>query len=293
MPELEAVIEGPQKLIEGAINPVLTPFANCQLDEVGLEKTINYSIDHGVGNLFLLGHTGEFEHLPIETKRKVIDVAAQNRRKGIVIVGTSGDNLRETVELSRYAEARGADAIVLAPGFKSLLPADEYVDFVLKNTSVPVVLYNNPEITEGKKIDLENLVRLIRNPVYNKRVVAMKDSSGDKGYLQDLIYFRDNLAPWLSVLQGSETALMQNPDAKVDGIVAGSANFNPPLIARLYGKLKGYLAGRVEYKELESEFAQLRVYAEAYARAGDILEIKRRAHDMGLIASREFAPRAG
>ena len=116
MPTLETSLEEHQRLLEGVVNPVITPFINGGIDEQGFTKVIDYSIDEGVAALFLLGHTGEFEHLSMEMKKRIIEFGVSMRRKGVkIIAGTSGDNLQETIALSKYAKEKGVDAIVLAP----------------------------------------------------------------------------------------------------------------------------------------------------------------------------------
>ena len=180
MSTLETLLEEPRRLLEGVINPVITPFINGKIDEQGLVKVIDYSVDEGVAALFLLGHTGEFEHLSMEMKKRIIELGIIMRRTGVkIIAGTSGNNLQETVELSKYAEEKGVDAIVLAPQFRTTLNPVDYIKLIAENISAPIAIYNNPGICEGRAVLIERIGELLSNEKYKKRIIGVKDSSSD------------------------------------------------------------------------------------------------------------------
>ena len=271
---------------KGVIVPVVTPFSDGELAEQDLRNVIAYLRRRGVTNEFYLGETGEFRYLSIEERKRVIDVAGELKTPEVkILVGTSDTSLKDTVQLTRYAKDKGADAAVIAPHYQVSYSALEYVRIVLEGVGLPLIIYNNPAITNGRGFAAADLASLAAT--HKDRILGIKDSSGDQNYLEDLIRVRNKLAPWLSVLQGSEEALVENPKAEVDGIFAGTANSDPRLFLSIFQRIQ-----ERDFEGLEDYFARLINYFPSYREFGVVPEIKRRLNGRGLITSPELAPRS-
>ena len=272
--------------LKGVIVPVITPFLNEKLDEVGLENVIKHLIAEGVHGIFVLGTTGEFQFMSDNDKKRVIDLAGSFNGRGVrIFAGTTGDSLQNTIELSQYAEQKDVDAVVIAPRYKSYILPAEYVIDVMKKTQGSIVLYNNPQITNSMHIDASHAALLLEDLKLRKRLIGLKDSSRNQITIATLIYVRDYIANWFSILQGSESAIIENPYSKVDGFVPGSANFDTKLFLSLYDGL--IVKGRGMRQELET----LERYALVYRNSGNPLqEIKQRVYEKSLIRSSELAP---
>jgi len=130
------------------ITPVITAFdENGNLDYAAMECIYEHLIRNGIKEILILGSIGEFFAIPPEMKKDLIKFAVRfinNRAK--VIVGTAGANLSETVALTKYAFAQGADAvIVISPYYFSFTDSsvEEYYGTVAKKLSrrlIPVQL---------------------------------------------------------------------------------------------------------------------------------------------------------
>ena len=111
-----------KKNLEGIIVPVVTPFDAAEnVDEKALRAMVNYLIESGVHGLFPAGTQGEFYALTVDEKKRVMDIVIEEAAGRIFVMPNTGAiTTREAVELSRYAEQAGADAIsVITPYFIS------------------------------------------------------------------------------------------------------------------------------------------------------------------------------
>jgi len=291
---------GLEKKLSGIVVPVITPFNNDSIDLDGVANLTYYLKNSGVHGLFYLGETGEFRFLSFTDKKLVIDYAARQAFEKKVIVGTTGRSFDETVELSEYAYKKGISSVVLATELFPDNTAAKFVpDFVnaMKKRGVDnpqFVIYDNPEITRQSMVPRNDFQNLVMGK-YGKYVEGYKDSSSDNWHLKVLTEIRDSSAPWLSVMLGSENALIQNPWTKFDGLVSGTANYDPHLLVRIFEKIKRGVA----YEELRPDFEELNAHLNSYTK-GTVPEIKRRVHNIkialredhtiNMISSHEMAP---
>jgi 4-hydroxy-tetrahydrodipicolinate synthase len=126
---------------------LVTPFArDLDVDETSLRRLIDHTIAGGVHGVIPLGTTGEFFTLSDAEKRRVIDVTIDHvggRVPVTVGVGHSGTQL--AADLARYAEERGASAILLPPPYYyNTGPAGMRLHFdgVARAVGIDVMLYD-------------------------------------------------------------------------------------------------------------------------------------------------------
>src|SRR3982751_3497432 len=166
--------------LHGIIPPVATPMqANEDLDLPRFKWFLDQLIAAGVPGVFVLGTNSEFYALDEREKQEVIATAvAHVNRRVPVYAGTGAETTREVVRLTRMAQREGADGVsVITPYFIAPTQqeiADHYRR-IAENTSLPVILYNNPGTCGGVRIEPDTVARLAEVP----NVLAMKDSSGD------------------------------------------------------------------------------------------------------------------
>src|SRR5215813_14084943 len=166
--------------IRGIIPPVATPMkANEDLDLPRLKWFLDHLINSGVHGVFVLGTNSEFYALDEKEKQAVIATAvAHVNRRVPVYAGTGAETTREAVRLTKMAEKEGVDGVSVITPYFVLPNQQEIFDHyrrIAENTSLPVVLYNNPSTCGGLKIDVETVARLAEVP----NILAAKDSSGD------------------------------------------------------------------------------------------------------------------
>ena len=218
--------------VRGIIPPVATPMlANEDLDIPRLKWFLDHLITSGVHGIFVLGTNSEFYALDEKEKQQVIATAVEHVRGRVpVYAGTGAETTREAVRLTKMAEKEGANGVsVITPYF--ILPnQQEIYDHyrrIAENTSLPVVLYNNPATCGGVKIDVETVARLAEIP----NILGVKDSSGD---LQNTIEYIKVVPERFSVLMGRDTLIYPAMIFGAKGAVPATGNIAPKLLVEIY-----------------------------------------------------------
>ena len=151
---------------------IVTPFTDDGVDFNKLEELIEFQIKGGTDALIICGTTGEASTMPDEEHKSVIKFAVEKVRKRIpVIAGTGSNDTRHAVELTKYAEEAGADAILtVTPYYNKTTQKGLYEHFkaVANSIKIPVILYNvpsrtnlniNPETVKALS-EIENIVAI-------------------------------------------------------------------------------------------------------------------------------------
>src|SRR5476651_1660082 len=218
--------------IQGIIPPVATPMqANEDLDLPRLKWFLDHLITSGVHGVFVLGTNSEFYAMDEHEKQQVIATAVEHVRGRVpVYAGTGAESTREAIRLTKMAEREGANGVsVITPYF--VLPsqqeiADHYRR-IAENTSLPVMLYNNPATCGGVKIEVETVARLAEIP----NIRGIKDSSGD---LQNTNEYIRVVPDRFSVLQGRDTLIYQALIFGARGAVPATANVATRILVDIY-----------------------------------------------------------
>ena len=219
------------KIIKGSIVPVVTPFKNGALDLDGLARLIEWQIASGSHGVSVTGTTGEPTSLTLDERKRVIRTAAEVVAKRVPFVpGTGSTNHAETLELSRYAQGIGADAIlVITPYYNR--PSQQglfmHFDAVAKSVDLPVILYNIPRRT-AVNLEIDTVARL---KDANPNIIGVKESNKDFEHINRLLHRmgRDFL-----VYSGIELLCFPILAIGGAGYVSATGNLMPKEVAGLY-----------------------------------------------------------
>ena len=243
---------------KGIIPAVITPLTNDgKFNEKAMRKLLNYLIDGGVHGLFVVGTTGEFYGLTPEEKRDIFRITMdETKGKVPVYAGTNGITTRETVMLTQLAEECKVDAVsVLTPMF--VAPTQDqlikHYRTIAENTSLPVVLYNNPPKT-SVSLAPATVAKLAEVP----NIAGIKDSSGDMTVTAEYIRLTQHMDDF-SVLMGRDTLIYGALCYGATGSIAACANVAPGLCVDIYekfiaGDLKGSLKAQFTLAPLRIAF---------------------------------------
>ncbi len=238
--------------LKGVIPPIVTPVdENENVDEAGLKKVIDYVIGGGVHGVFVLGSNGEFYAFDSENQRRAVEITV-NHVKGRVPVyaGASAITTKGCIKSAQMAEEAGADAItVLTPMFIKPNEKELYNHYeaIAKSTSLPVLLYNNPEKTTNN-ISVSLLQKLAKID----NIIGIKNTSLDFAQTVEFIRVTKDIKNF-KVLSGSDYFIYATLAYGGAGCVAGTANVAPGLVVDIYNK---YIAGDHE-GALEAQFKLL------------------------------------
>ncbi len=160
------------------LTAMATPFtAEGELDLDGAAALAAWLVDAGNDALVVAGTTGEAPTLDDDEKVELWR-AVRSAVAVPVVAGSGSNDTRHSVELSRRAEAAGADGLlVMTPYYNRPSQAGIEAHFraVAAATDLPVVLYDIPGRT-GRKIETDLLVRLA---VEVPTVAGLKDAAGN------------------------------------------------------------------------------------------------------------------
>ena len=100
-------------MLKGSIVALITPFKNNTLNEDVYRQLIDYHLKNGTNGIVPGGTTGESPTLSHDEHRKIIKISVKECNGKIpVIAGTGSNSTSEAVELSKYAEKAGSDALL-------------------------------------------------------------------------------------------------------------------------------------------------------------------------------------
>ena len=221
---------------KGIVAAILTPFDDD--DKVDLEymkKHIRFIEEKGVQGIVPSGTNGEFPSLLLEERKQIIETCAKNKGKLFMVAGTGTDNLSETLELTKFAESVGTDAVmVVPPYFLTFAPEQgliEYYKRVFDAVSVPIFLYNIPGCS-GIKITDDMVHALEHYP----HLAGIKDSSGD---LANTVHYVKAF-PKLKIFVGNDHQVLAALTEGAVGHITGMPNALPELTTALY---EAFIAG--------------------------------------------------
>jgi len=164
---------------KGSIPALITPFKDGKVDETAFRKLIEWHIREGSDGVVPVGTTGESPTLSHDEHKQVVEIAVDAVAGRIpVIAGTGSNSTDEAIDLTRHAEAAGADAaLVVVPYYNKPTQDGLYGHFkaVADAVKLPIFIYNVPGRTVTN-ISLETIDKLARNCA---NVVGIKDATAD------------------------------------------------------------------------------------------------------------------
>lgn len=162
----------------GACTALVTPFLGGKVNYPMMEQLIRRQIEAGIKALVICGTTGEAPTLSDEEKTELIRRAkAYAGNRCTIIAGTGSNSTEHAVELSKAAEAAGADAVlVVSPYYNKATPEGLFAHYlsIAHAIRIPVILYNVPSRT-GVDIPVSVYQRLSSVP----NIVGVKEAGTD------------------------------------------------------------------------------------------------------------------
>jgi 4-hydroxy-2-oxoglutarate aldolase len=208
--------------LEGIIAAIPTPFHPDEtLNLEALESNVKRWNDTSLTGYTVLGTTGEFVSLTLDEKKRVLERAREaTPREKVFLAGTGAESTFETISLTRFSAALGADyAIVVTPHYNrpAFAPQSlvEHYHRIADASGIPVVVYHIPACT-GLRLEPATIARIAEHP----NVAGIKDSSGDVLALQET---RRVCPEEFAVLTGSAQILLAAFTVGASGAILADA----------------------------------------------------------------------
>jgi 4-hydroxy-tetrahydrodipicolinate synthase len=171
----------------GVIVPMVTAFTSAGgIDDDAIGRIVDHLIGQTIRGIFPLGTTGEAASIGARDKRRVMEIVTRRcAGRATIYAGISGNCLGESIEAAKAYQQLGAAAVVAhVPSYYALSDRqiEDYFLRLADSVPLPLVLYNIPATTHHS-ISVESVDRLRGH----EKIVAIKDSSGDRARLTQLL----------------------------------------------------------------------------------------------------------
>lgn len=263
----------------GVYSPTMT-FFNPDTEELDIPAIRKHAVrlaKAGLVGLVTMGSNGEAVHLT-RAERKIVTLQTRSAldEAGFsnipVIVGTSEQSIRGTIELCREsAEAGGEYALLVPPSYYRAAMGNEealyeYFTGVADGSPLPLILYNYPGAVAGIDMDSDFIIRVSQHP----NIVGTKFTCGNTGKLTRVARAMKNTitpkspypetnsssdpsaAPYVA-FGGMADFTLQTLISGGSAIIAGGANVLPRVCVRIFDLWgKGQVAEAIELQKVLS-----------------------------------------
>jgi 4-hydroxy-tetrahydrodipicolinate synthase len=226
-------------IFTGSAVALITPFHDGAVDYTALTRLIELQIASGTDAIVALGTTGEAATLMQDEREEVIRFVVERVSNRIpVIVGTGSNNTEDAIQKSRFAEAVGADGLLIVTPFYNKTTQEgllAHYSSIAEQVRLPIILYNVPSRT-GLNIKPETVSKLVRSC---ENIVGIKEASGDISQITKLAA----ICPDCDIYSGNDDQVVPILSIGGKGVISTIANIHPEAMHQM---CKEYADGNVE-----------------------------------------------
>jgi 4-hydroxy-tetrahydrodipicolinate synthase len=167
-------------IFKGAGVALITPFhEDGSVNYDKLAELIEEQVEGGTDAIIACGTTGEASTMSEKEHMDVVRFIIEKVAHRIPVIAGTGSNCTATaIELSKQAEADGADGVLLVTPYYNKATQNgliKHFTAIAGSISIPCILYNIPSRT-GVTIQPETMAYLYNNV---KNIVGVKDATGN------------------------------------------------------------------------------------------------------------------
>jgi len=216
---------------QGIVPPVITIFnSEGEIDGEKTKRFIQHLVDEGVHGIFVAGSTGEAPMMSMNQRKEIIDIGVEaTQGKVPLFAGTGHNGTRIAVELSKYAEDAGANAVVVyLPHYPRPTQEGLYEHYktIAEAVNIPVFIYNSVK-QYGVEIEPETVAHLAKDGY----VRGIKDSTADIDHIAEVIRLTEGE---ITIFTGLETKILSALCLGADGSICTIGNMIPAEMVEIY-----------------------------------------------------------
>ena len=170
-------------IFTGSAVAIVTPFKDGGVDFETLGELLDFQLENGTDAVVVCGTTGEASAMTYQERSEAVAFCVRHVGGRVPVIAGAGSNSTENaVTLSREAERRGADALlVVTPYYNKATQAGllRHYRTIADAVSLPIILYNVPSRT-GVSVAPETYAALAEHP----NIAGVKEASGNLGNIQ-------------------------------------------------------------------------------------------------------------
>ena len=227
------------------LTAMITPFdENGNLSYAQARKLARRLIDSGSDGLVIGGTTGESPSMSDDEKiRLFAEVKEEVGDRAAVVAGSTDNNHRKSVEISKEAEKVGVDALLLTvPAYNKPTQEGLFQHFkaISEATALPGLLYNVPSRTS---LNMSDETTLLLAEIDN--IVGVKEASSDPVQITKII---DKAPPGFRIWSGNDDETFSIMCVGGYGVVSVASNIIGNQIKTMMGMI---LEGNLELAAAE------------------------------------------
>ncbi|AFS78192.1 dihydrodipicolinate synthase DapA [Gottschalkia acidurici 9a] len=228
------------KLFEGSGVAIVTPFTkDNKVDYVTLSELIEFHIENQTDAIVICGTTGESATLSDKEHKETIEFTVKQVNGRIpVIAGVGSNDTSYAINLSKFAESVGADALLTVTPYynkasqKGLI---KHFTAIADSVNTPIILYNVPGRT-GVSIQAKTVAELSKH----KNIAGIKEASGDLGLVIEIA----RLCPEdFYIYSGNDDIVVPTLSIGGKGVISVVANILPK---ETHDMVASYLNGDID-----------------------------------------------
>jgi len=225
----------PATWLAGYIPDLPTPFdEDDRIDIIAFAKLCERQIQASVSAIVVGETAGEASTLTPAERDTIVRTAVEVARGRVrVIVGAGSNSTSHATELTRRAEAAGADAVLsVVPYYNKPMQAGIYAHFqaIADSTALPIILHDIPSRTIRELSD-DTLARLAKS----RQFIGLRDGTGDIARPLRLLSLTP---PGFRLLSGDDTTALAFMANGGDGCISMISNVAPELCQVIFSSCR-------------------------------------------------------
>lgn len=216
-------------IFKGCGTAIITPFTKDGINFEEFQKLIEDQISRGADAIIVCGTTGESSTMSLEEKKSAIEFAVRVADKRIpIIAGTGGNCTKSVIELSKFAESVGSDALlIVTPYYNKTTQAGLVAHYtaIANATTLPIIMYSVPSRT-GLNITPATCLELSKI----ENIVAIKEASGNLSQIAEIASIcRDDLY----IYSGNDDQVLPVLSLGGIGVISVLSNIVPEVVHKM------------------------------------------------------------
>ncbi len=167
-----------KEIFRGVGTAISTPFEGDAVNYKAYDRLLDYQLDNDIDAIIVCGTTGESATMDIDERKQLIEhTVLRTGGRAKVIAGTGGNNTKEVIAMSKFADSIGVDGLLVVTPYYNKATQDglvKHYKLVADSVNIPIIAYNVPSRT-GINITPETCKKLAEISNIN----AIKEASGD------------------------------------------------------------------------------------------------------------------
>jgi len=225
----------------GIFVAMVTPFIGETINRDAIARLLEFYKTKRLHGVLVCGSTGEAHLMSKEEIKETIEIVVNFTPGNLkVIAGIVRSSTTEAMEIAKFSEDVGADAILaLTPYYYSYKERGiiEHYKSIRKSVDISLLLYNAPLFT-GYNIKPELVAKMLNEGIID----GIKDTTTSLDHLSHILL--ENERKDAAIFVGTSLVFLPALAVGVSGGILASANYAPEVVLEVYenwisGKLKG------------------------------------------------------